>query len=242
MISPNFVPMNIIITGGSRGIGKAIAARFVQEGWNAAICSLNEDKIKQAAADLKVLNPRVQIIAEAVDVRDKKAVEAFGKQVKKSFGQIDVLVNNAGIFIPGSIHEEVDGVLEDTVATNLFSAYYLTRALLPEMKSARKGHVFNICSTASLRAYSNGGSYSISKFALLGFSKNLREEMKEFNIKVTAVCPGPTLTDSWAGFEAPADRFMRPEDVANVVWNAANLSPQTVVEDIVMRPILGDVS
>src|SRR5699024_11577515 len=93
----------------------------------------------------------------------------------------------------------------------------------------------------SLSAYANGGSYSISKHALLGFSKNLREELKPFNIKVTAVCPGPTLTDSWAGFDGPAERLMAPEDVAKVVWNAHSLSHQTVVEDIVMRPIKGDM-
>src|SRR5699024_12021878 len=97
--------------------------------------------------------------------------------------------------------------------TNLHSAYHITRALLPKMKSLKTGHIINICSTASLSAYANGGSYSISKHALLGFSKNLREELKPFNIKVTAVCPGPTLTDSWAGFNVPEEFLMLPEVV-----------------------------
>ncbi len=234
--------MNIIITGASRGIGKAIAVRFVKEGWNAAICSLHAHRILKAEEELRALNPEVRILAKAVDVREKEAVVSFAQQVAHTFGAVDVLVNNAGIFIPGSIHEEEEGALENTMASNLFSAYHLTRALLGGMKSRKQGHIFNICSTASLRAYPNGGSYSISKFALLGFSKNLREELKPFNIKTTAVCPGPTLTDSWAGYDGPAERMMRPEDVAEVVWNAANLSSQTVVEDIVMRPIAGDIS
>ena len=233
--------MNIVITGASRGIGLAIATRFVQAGWNAAICSLQADRIQQAAAQLATVRPQAQIFAEAVDVRNRLALESFARQAERALGTVDVLVNNAGIFIPGSIHEEADGVLEDTLATNLYSAYHLTRALLPAMKSARKGHIFNICSTASLRAYPNGGSYSISKHALLGFSRNLREEMKAFRIKVTAVCPGPTLTDSWAGFEGPPDRMMRPEDVADMVWQASQLAAQTVVEDIVLRPVEGDI-
>ncbi len=233
--------MNILITGASRGIGKALAVKFVQERWNVAICSINKNRIKKAAEELMALNPAAKVFFRPVDVRQKEAVIRFARDAEETLGQIDILINNAGIFIPGSIHEEEAGVLEDTLATNLFSAYHLTRAILPGMKKAKKGHVFNICSTASLRAYPNGGSYSISKFALLGFSKNLREEMKPYNIKVTAVCPGPTLTDSWAGFEGPADRMMKPEDIANIIWQAATLSPQTVVEDIVLRPIPGDI-
>jgi short-subunit dehydrogenase len=110
------------------------------------------------------------------------------------------------------------------------------------MKAARKGHVFNLCSTASHKAYPNGGSYSITKFALLGFSKNLREEMKPFGVKVTSVSPGPVWTASWEGFEAPADRLMEASDVADMIWAAYNLSPQAVVEDILLRPMLGDIA
>lgn len=234
--------MNIVITGASRGIGKAVAARFVREGWHAAICSLHADRIAQAKTDLLEINPDARILAEAVNVSNKEEIMAFADKVKQVLGQVDVLVNNAGIFIPGSIHEEENGILESTMAVNVYSAYHLTRALLPEMKARKSGHVFNICSTASLRAYPNGGSYSISKFALLGFSKNLREEMKPYHIKVTAVCPGPTLTDSWAGFDGPDDRMMKPEDIADIIWAAYSLAPQTVVEDIILRPLPGDIS
>jgi len=233
--------MNIVITGASRGIGKAIAIAFIKKGWNLAICSLNKGSIQKAANELQSINPEAEIVAEAVDVREKASIFAFAQNIERKFSQIDVLVNNAGIFIPGSIHEEKDGIFENTMYTNLHSAYHLTRALLPKMKSLKTGHIINICSTASLSVYANGGSYSISKHALLGFSKNLREELKPFNIKVTAVCPGPTLTDSWAGFDGPAERLMAPEDVAKVVWNTHSLSHQTVVEDIVMRPIKGDM-
>jgi NAD(P)-dependent dehydrogenase (short-subunit alcohol dehydrogenase family) len=233
--------MNIIITGASRGIGKAIAARFIREGWDAGLCSLNPERIHQAKEDLAPLNKEGRILADAVDVSHPEAVAAWAQKVKTTFGAVDILVNNAGVFIPGSIHSEQDGVLESTMALNVYGAYHLTRALLPEMKSRGRGHVFNMCSTASLQPYPNGGSYSISKFALLGFSKNLREEMKPFGVRVTAVCPGPTLTDSWDGFEGPPERMMRPEDIAEVIWTAYHLAPQTVMEDIVLRPQAGDM-
>lgn len=234
--------MNIVITGASRGIGKAVAAKFIAEGWNASICSLNAERINKAKEELSASSPTVRLLANAVDMSRKEDVQAFAQKTLEALGEIDVLVNNAGIFTPGSIYNEAADVLEETMAVNLYGAYHLTRALLPAMTARKKGHIFNICSTASLRAYPNGGSYSISKFALLGFSKNLREEMKSFNIKVTAVCPGPTLTDSWADFDGPEDRMMKPDDIAALIWSAYNLAPQTVVEDIILRPIQGDIS
>jgi NAD(P)-dependent dehydrogenase (short-subunit alcohol dehydrogenase family) len=233
--------MNIVITGASRGIGKAVAARFIRAGWDAALCSLHPERMLAAKEELSGLNGKSTIVAEAVDMGDREQVQAFAVRVTEAFGAVDVLVNNAGIFVPGSVHEEEPGALERTMAVNLYGAYYLTRALLPPMKSRGRGHVFNMCSTAGLKAYPNGGSYSISKFALLGFSRNLREEMKPFGVRVTAVSPGPVLTDSWAGFEGPPERMMRPEDIAEVVWSAFHLSAQTVVEDIVLRPVEGDM-
>jgi NAD(P)-dependent dehydrogenase (short-subunit alcohol dehydrogenase family) len=233
--------MTIVITGASRGIGKAIAGRFIREGWDAALCGLNQSRIRDTAEAFRQDNPQVRLLAEAVDVGRKPEVAAFAEKILDIFPVVDVLVNNAGVFVPGNIHEEEEGILESTMAVNLFGAYHLSRALLPSMMARQQGHVFNICSTASLQAYPHGGAYSITKHALLGFSRNLREEMKPFGIKVTAVCPGPTWTDSWKGFEGPEDRMMPPEDVAEIIWQACQLAPQTVIEDIVMRPQKGDI-
>jgi short-subunit dehydrogenase len=98
-----------------------------------------------------------------------------------------------------------------------------------------------MCSIASLGAYKNGGSYSISKFALLGFTKNLREELKSYNIKVTAVIPGAVYTDSWSKTDVNPERIMQVDDVVNMIYTASLLSPQACVEEIVMRPLLGDL-
>ena len=146
-----------------------------------------------------------------------------------------------GVFLPGAIHTEGEGTLETMMATNVYSAYHLTRAVLPMMFNYQKGHIFNICSVASKKAYPNGGSYSISKFALLGLSHNLREELKPKGIKVTAILPGATWSDSWAGFEAPEERLMQARDVAEVIVAALRMSVSAVMEEVTIRPQLGDL-
>ncbi|MES1218483.1 MAG: SDR family oxidoreductase, partial [Bacteroidota bacterium] len=147
----------------------------------------------------------------------------------------------AGLFEPGSVNNEPEGTLESQVAVNLYSAYHLTRTVLPAMMLEKRGHIFNLCSIASLNAYKNGGAYSISKFAMYGFSKNLREEMKPHGIKVTHVIPGAAYTDSWSGSSIDPKRIMEAADIAKMIYAASQLSPQACVEEIVIRPQLGDL-
>ncbi len=185
----------------------------------------------------------IEIKAKAFDL--SKQAKEFGKWINELGVTVDVLVNNAGLFEPGSVHNEPDGVLENQIETNLYSAYHLTRTLLPGMmkntSASSVRHIFNICSIASLQAYKNGGAYSISKFAMDGFSKNLREEMKEHGIKVTAVYPGAVLTDAWGNFDNSKNRIMEADDVAQMIYAASQLSAGACVEEIVMRPQLGDL-
>lgn len=232
--------MNIIVTGASKGIGKAIAEKFAEEGNTVLICSRGEKSLYDAVNALQTAYPTSTIKGKVVDMSDPSDIASFA-QWCLAHGTPDVLVNNAGQFLPGSIHDEAPGILEQMIQTNLYSAYHLTRAVLPSMLEKQAGHIFNICSIASLNAYANGGSYSISKFALLGFSKNLREELKPKGIKVTAVMPGATLSASWDGFDIDPNRIMEAADISNMVLAAAKLSPMAVVEDIVMRPQLGDL-
>jgi short-subunit dehydrogenase len=166
---------------------------------------------------------------------------ALGQWLLDTVENIAVLVNNAGTFIPGSVHDEQDGALESLIETNLYSAYHLTRALLPRMMEQKQGHIFNMCSVAGLQAYPNGGAYSISKFALLGFSKNLRAEMMPHGIKVTSIIPGAAFTDSWKDSGIDPERIMEAEDIAKMVWACSQLSVQACVEEIVLRPQLGDL-
>lgn len=234
--------MNIVITGASRGLGKAIATAFAEDGKGHTffLCSRNKEALEAAGKELQEKFPHTKILTQAHDLSDKKNVLAFATWVLSHTDKPGVLVNNAGIFLPGNVHDEDEGLLEDIINVNLYSAYHLTRKLLPAMMKQKSGHIFNICSIASLKAYENGGAYSISKFALAGFSINLREEMKPHGIKVTAVYPGAAYTDSWAGFVNP-ERIMEASDVAKMIYAAAHLSPQACVEEIVIRPQLGDV-
>ena len=233
--------MNVIITGASRGLGLAMAEKFAANGHNLYLCSQNEVLLYKAMETLTTKYPSIIVKAKPFDLSDKKQVGLFGHWILDIGISPDVLINNAGQFIPGSVYDEEDGVLEKMIAVNLYSAYHLTRLLLPVMMQQKSGHIFNICSIASVQAYPNGGSYSISKFALAGFSKNLREEMKPHGIKVTAVYPGAAYTDSWAASGIDKNRFMEANDIADMIFAASQLSVNACVEDIILTPQLGDI-
>lgn len=231
--------MNVVITGASQGIGKGIAERFAMAGANLFLVSRNMDR--QVAWQQELMEKYgVSISSFNADLSVKEQVYSFADRVLSAAGDIDILVNNAGSFVPGSVHNEPEGQLEKMIELNLYSAYHLTRRIVPVMMRRKAGHIFNICSIAAFAAYPNGGSYSISKFAMEGFSKNLREEMKPYGIKVTSVHPGATFTSSWEGY-VERSRIMEVEDVANMIFAASSLSPTACVEDIILRPQLGDL-
>jgi short-subunit dehydrogenase len=232
--------MNIVITGANKGIGKAIAVQFASCGHNLFLCARDLDQLNETALEIQAKFPSVKIKVKSVDLSDKEQVISFADWCLHH-AVPDILVNNAGAYLPGNTIDEPEGNLELMMNTNLYSAYHLTRKLLPAMIKNGCGHIFNMCSIASLHAYDGGGGYSISKFALNGFSKNLRHELRSTGIKVTAVFPGAVLTDSWGNFDNSNGRIMESDDIASMVLTASNLSPQAVVEEIVLRPQLGDL-
>jgi short-subunit dehydrogenase len=233
--------MNIVITGASKGIGKAMAEKFAEVKNNIFICARNKKELAATANEIEKKYKEASVKYFAADLSDMTSVQKFADWILSQKIEVDILINNAGHFIPGSIYNEQEGTLEKMIHSNLYSAYYVTRALLPAMMKKKSGHIFNMCSIASLHAYANGGSYSISKYALMGFNKNLREEMKPFNIKVTAVYPGAVYTSSWEGSGISPSRIMEVNDIAEMVYAASLLSAQACVEDIVIRPFLGDL-
>ena len=232
---------NIVVTGASKGIGRAIVLKFAAEGFTIAACARNEADLKKLSEEVHAIAPASNHIFIPCDMSDPMQVKAFADSIKTAWGNVEILVNNAGVFLPGQVINEAEGTLEKLINTNLYSAYHMTRALVSGMIEAKRGHIFNMCSIASLHAYANGGSYSISKFALLGFSKALREELKPHSVKVTSVMPGATLTDSWAGVDLPESRFMKADDIAQLIFDVYNLSDSTVIEEVVLRPLLGDI-
>ena len=233
--------MNVVITGATKGIGLAIAEKLASRNYNLCLCSRNLEDLNQVRSKLLKLNPDIKIFVRQTDVSDKSDVVEFGSFCLENFDKIDGLVNNAGVFIPGMIHEEGDGALEKMIETNLYSAYHLTRKLVKGMISQRSGYIINISSIAGFMAYPNGGSYSISKFALSGFSKVLREELKDYGIKVTTIMPGATWSNSWEGVDLPKERLMQASDIAEAVSSLFDMSPSAVVEEIIIRPQQGDL-
>jgi short-subunit dehydrogenase len=230
----------IVVTGGTRGIGRAVVEKFASEGFDVATCSRTKKDLDDLKREIeKVLS--VQVYIYVADMSKKDDVKSFCSHVSALHRPVDVLVNNAGYFLPGEITTEVEGTLESMINANLYSAYYTTRGLIDAMKAKKAGYIFNLCSVASIQAYPNGGSYAISKFALLGFSKNLREELKPFGIRVSAVMPGATFTSSWEGVDLPEKRFISVDDVADTIYAAYKLSGRSVIEEILIRPQLGDI-
>lgn len=233
--------MNAVITGASRGIGKATARVFALHGYDLFLSSRNEKNLLQTIEELEKDFPNVSVDGKAFDLGKKQDAQLLGEWINTNADTVDVLVNNAGNFIQGDVSNEPEGALEEMMEVNLYSAYHLTRIILPKMMAVKSGHIFTLCSIASLGAYPGGGSYSISKFALLGFTKNLRRELQPHGIKVTAIIPGAAYTDSWKGSGVPEQRLMEADDVAKVIYNATLLSSQAVVEEIIIRPQFGDL-
>jgi len=230
----------LVVTGGTKGIGRAIVEKFASNAFDVAVCARNESNLLELKQSVQQ-NFGVNVYTLAADMSIASEVKAFVNYVVELNRPVDVLLNNAGYFVPGKVTEESEGVLEGMMNANLYSAYHTTRGLITSIKAAPSGHIFNMCSIASIKAYPNGGSYAITKFALLGFSKVLREELKSSNVRVTAILPGATRTASWDGVDLPDERFIKPEDIADIVYSTHALSPRSVVEEIILRPQEGDI-
>ncbi len=233
--------MKCVITGGSKGIGLAIARAMVRSRFEVFIVARSASTLDSAVKELQSEVSDAKVHHMSVDVRSRQEITDMAMRVKEAMGGVDVLINNAGTFTPGSIVEEPDGTLELMIETNLYSAYYVTKRLYPMIEQSDHGHIINISSIAGVTAYPNGGAYGISKFAMQGFSKNLRSELMPKGIRVTSVLPGATWTASWEGSGVERDRIMEADDIAEAVMSAIRMGPKAVVEEVIVRPQLGDL-
>lgn len=232
--------MIVVVTGASRGIGRAIANAFAAEGNTVLICARDKEKLQKAVAEMAREYKTASVHGFVADLVVKNDALSFANWCL-GFASPDVLVNNAGKYVPGNVIDDTEGALEEMINTNLYSAWYVTRALAPAMIKTGRGHIFNVSSIAGIKAYEGGGAYSISKYALNGFNDNLRHELMPHGIKVTNVLPGAVMTDSWAGFDNTSSRIMEAADIAKMVVAASKLSEAATVETIVVRPQLGDL-
>jgi short-subunit dehydrogenase len=230
---------NAIITAATKGMGRAIAIAFAKENVNLAICSRNGDDLLAFKKELSAINPVIKIFTSVTDCSIKQQVLEFADAAEQALGFISVVVNNVGIYNYSSILDDGEEVFEKQVNTNLAPAYLLYRYFGKAMMAANEGYIFNICSTASVNPIAEAGTYSVTKYALLGLNKVMRLEMQPYGVKVTAIIPGSTLTDSWKGETVDKDKMVLPEDIASAIINIYRMSAGANVDEIVIKPITG---
>lgn len=226
----------IIITGASSGIGAEIAKAFYRDGSHQIIVLGRSRKRLDAIAKSTTATPLI------CDITDENGVKRICSEILETFKSApDVLVNNAGHFESTPFLTMTADLFREQIDSNLIGSFLMTHQLLPSMIKAGAGHVFFMGSVASVYGYAGVTAYCAAKHGLLGFARAVRAETLETGVRVTTILPGATLTPSWDGTALPEDRFMPAEDVARCVLEAWKLSPQTVIEEVLLRPRGGDI-
>ena len=227
----------VLVTGGGRGIGRAIALRFAREGAWVAVAARTSAEVDAVAAEVDAAGGKG--LAAQMNVRDFGSVEAaVYRAVEWAGGTLDVLVNNAGIFDVTPFEKLKLDDFHRMVEVNLAGPVLVTSEALEGLEESERGHVFNIASVAAQRGFEGGVAYCASKYGLRGFSDALREDLRPKNIRVTTVYPGPTDTTIFEGVAGDWDpaTMNQPEDVAEIVWKAWNAGPDESIDDIDVPP------
>jgi short-chain dehydrogenase/reductase SDR len=230
-IMQNLKGKTALVTGGGRGLGKAVALALAAEGVNVAITGRNENNLKSAVAEIE--SKGVKSSYSVFDVTDKKQVFASLKKLQNDFGKFDILINNAGIAAFGGILEMDEEQWEDIVKTNLFGPYYVVKAVVPGMVEKKSGDVVNISSTAGLKGNALTSAYSASKFGLIGMSESMMFELRKQNIRVTTLTPSTISTDMAKTdlkiTDGNPEKVLQPEDFAELVVDLLKLNKRAML-------------
>ena len=231
----------VVVTGASQGIGSAIAKIFAGQlpGVRLALVARNQKKLEAVARVCEKSGAIAGIFP--CDVTEENSVDALSKEVIRRFGQVDVLINNAGKFLGATFLEMKLADFDAQIADNLRSVFLVSKAFVPGMVKRGRGDVFNMSSIAGLQAYPNGSAYCAAKYGVTGLTAVMRAELKDKGIRVCCIHPGATWTPSWSASGVDESRIMPAEDVAQAILNVYRLDRRTVVEEIVLRPQLGDI-
>ena len=226
-----------LVTGATEGIGRATALALGRAGYRVGICSRSGDKVAATLAELRAQG--VSAAGVAADVADPAQVRHLVDQVRAELGEIDVLVNNAGVLIARPFDELTLEDWDATMATNLRSLYLTTHLVLPGMRARRHGTIVNVASLAGRNGFVGGSAYSASKHAVLGFSRSLMLEVRKDNVRVIAICPGSVATGmlrNQAMLKPDHERILRPEDVAASILHVLTLPAGALVSELDIRP------
>jgi 3-oxoacyl-[acyl-carrier protein] reductase len=224
-----------LVTGGSRGIGRAIALRLASLGASIAICGRDAKALASVEAELKKLTTDVH--SQIADVTNSADVDSLVSHTEAALGPVSILVNNVGIGLFGPVHEKTEADWDHALDTNLKSIFLVSRAVVPSMIRRGQGDIINISSLAGRNAFAGGGIYCASKWGLQGLSACMAEDLREHNIRVSVVAPGSVATE-FAG-RGPKDpsKVLSPEDVAHAVAMIATQGPQSFLSEVQLRPL-----
>jgi 3-oxoacyl-[acyl-carrier protein] reductase len=224
---------NALITGAGKGIGKAIAIALAEEGANVVLLARTEKDIEGVAEEARALG--VNAMATAADVSNIEAVNAAASKIHEAIGNIDILINNAGIGRFGKFMELEPEEWEQVIKVNLLGTYYVTRAFLPKMIEQKSGDIINVSSTAGIRGGAVTSAYSASKFAVLGLTESLMQEVRKHNIRVTALTPSTVATDMAIELkltDGNPEKVMQVEDISEIVISLLKLPGRVFIKDV----------
>lgn len=226
-----------IVTGGTKGIGRAIAEALLAEGMNVCICARKAEEVESAISEMNGSDGEGRAAGVVCDVREHEEVQALFSHAVEEFGGVDVLVNNAGVGLRATVEETAPEKFRALIETNLFGVFYCCREAIPLMKKRGGGYIFNISSLAGVNAHPGMSAYNASKFALNGFSEALMQEVRHDRIKVSYIMPGSVNTEFGGDSPGPEkDWQLQPEDIARVVLNLLRHDDRSLPSRVEIRP------
>ncbi|WP_257666212.1 SDR family oxidoreductase [Parapedobacter tibetensis] len=230
-----------LITGATKGMGLAIAKKLAQLGCNLLLAARNSDALKALKVNLEKSTPNINVQYFVCDFSDRTQLDGLTQWVDQIAPHLDILINNVGIFHAVSILDESDEDFDLQMSINYYTPHLLSRSVARNMRRNSKGHIFNISSIASREPVSSAGTYTVTKYAVMGLTHVLRDELRPYGVKVTEIIPGSTLTSSWEGTAIPADQFVLPEDIAAAIATCLTMSEGANVDEIVIKPRYGNI-
>jgi 3-oxoacyl-[acyl-carrier protein] reductase len=231
------MPETALITGATEGIGRATAFALGRAGYRVGVCARTEAKVRQLVKKLKAAG--IEAAGAAADVGDADQTVRMIEEITGILGQIDVLINNAGILIARPFEELTLEDWDATMSTNVRSLYLVTRAVLPGMRQRKHGSIVNVASLAGRNGFAGGTAYTASKHAVLGFSRSLMLEVRKENVRVIAICPGSvdtSLLKDQPMLKSEPSRILQPEEVADTILHTLSLPERAMVSELDIRP------